>query len=296
MNKLHWIFKQYLAPEGDDGASNGGAPAASAETDDAGGVDWASLSDGVEQGADEGGSSDDSGVDDENPPAAAFSTPPEENPDPDATTPDPAAKPPVTPVQEAPPAKTPEEVAAEQADLAKRFGEWQQSEIQRLTKDYAFNEDDAARLQTEPELVLPELAAKMQVNMTQQIVEIVQRMMPQMVQPELQRTNKEAQAETFFAQHNSDIDLKNDTHRTAVIEAGKAFRKMNPKATPEEAAKGIGQIVRVSLGLPAASAPPPTPKAKPGPHRPPVAGGKGSAGKAPPPTQNKWADLVDGDD
>lgn len=295
MNKLHWIVRQYLAPAGDDGAP-GGAPAASAETDDAGGVDWEALNEGVEQGADEGGGSDDSGIDDDEPPTAAFSTPPEENPDPNATTQDPAAPAPVTPVAEpAPvPTKTPEELAAEQADLAKRFAEWQQSETTRLTKEYQFSEDDAARLQTEPELVLPELAAKMQMSMTQSIVEIVQRMMPQMVQPELQRTSKEAEAETFFAQHNSDINLKDATHRNAVIEAGKAFRKMNPKATPEQAAKGIGQIVRTALDLKTVAAPPPVPKAK-GVHRPAAAGSRGPAAsaKAEP---NKWAELSEDDD
>lgn len=295
MNKLHWIIQRYLAPAGDDGADNG-APAASADTDDAGGVDWEALNDGVEQGADEGGGNDDSGVDDDEPPAAAFSTPPEENPDPNATTQDPAASPPVTPVAEpAPvPTKTPEELAAEQADLAKRFAEWQQSEQKRLTEAYQFSEDDAARLQTEPELVLPELAAKMQVQMTQSIVEIVQRMMPGMVQPVLQNTTREAEAETFFKTHNSDIDLKNETHRKAVQEAGKAFRAMNPKATPEQAAKGIGQIVRTALDLKTVAAPPPVPKAK-GVHRPAAAGSRGPAtsAKAEP---NKWAALSEDDD
>lgn len=291
MNKLHWIFKQYLSPEGDDGASNGGAPAPEPETNRGDGVDWEALNDDVPQGADEGGSDSEVVLDDPVP-AEALSTNSEENPDPDATTTETAATPPVTPVQEAEPAKTPEQVAAEQADLAKRFGEWQQSETQRLIKEYSFDEDTAARLQTEPELVLPELAAKMQMNMTQSIVEIVQRMMPQMVQPELARTNREAEAETFFSTHNSDINLKDAKHRTAVAEAGKAFRAMNPKATPEEAAKGIGQIVRVSLGLKSTPTPP-TPKAKAGPHRPAAAGARGATAPKPSAEASKWADLVD---
>lgn len=284
--KLHWIF--YRAPEGDDGSSNGGAPAPEPTTNDgSSSADWESLNEDVPQGADDGGGSDEVVLDDPAPEADPAAV--EENPDPEATTKEPEAAKPVTPVQEAV-AKTPEQLAAEEAALATRFKEWQQSETQRLVKEYTFDEDTAARLQTEPELVLPELAAKMQMNMTQSIVEIVQRMMPSMVQPELQRTDSEAKAKTFFTEHNPDIDLSK--HQEAVIEAGKAFRKLNPKAAPEVAAKAIGQIVRTSLGL---AEPAPTPRTKAGPHRPPAAGARGPSIPKPAEGGNKWADLV-GDD
>jgi hypothetical protein len=286
MNKLHWIFNQYRAPEGDDGASNGGAPAPEPETNDGEGVDWEALSEGVEQGADEGGGSSEVVLDDPLP-TGALSSDPEGNPDPNATTQEPKTEEPA-PV-ETPVAKTPEQEAAEQEALVTRFKEWQQSETQRLVKEYAFDEDTAARLQTEPELVLPELAAKMQMNMTQQIVEIVQRMMPSMVQPVLANNTSEAKAKDFFLEHNPDLDLTK--HQAAVLEAGKAFRKLNPKATPEQAAKAIGQIVRTSLGL---ETPAPTPRAKAGPHRPVAAGAK-TAPAPKPVTGNKWADLAEDD-
>lgn len=294
MNNAAWMWKQrsYRAPEGDDGSSNGGAPGASPETDNGDGPDWASLNDDVPLGADEGGGSDDdSGVDASPTPSTQPVETPEEKPEPEATTPDPAAPKPVTPVQEEAPVKTPEEQAAESAALTKRFEEWRQSEEKRLTGEYQFDEDTAARLQTEPELVLPELAAKMHMQVMQQVVETVQRMMPSMVQPVLQNTTREAEAATFFTSHNSDLNLNDAATRSAIQEAGIAFRKMNPKATPEEAAKGIGQMVRVARGLPT---PPPAVKEKASPHRPAAAGARGSSASSKP-AANQWSELLDED-
>jgi hypothetical protein len=270
------------------------APVVESETDEDSSTDWEALSDGVEPGADDGAEAEEVVLPESEPEPAPAPKP--KAPEEPATTTEPKEEPPTTPVEMPPPAKTPEQLAADSEALVKQFTEWQASEVARLTKEYAFNEDDSSRLQTEPELVLPVLAAKMQVNMTQQIVEIVQRMMPQMLNPVLKSNSREAEAESFFKSHNADLDLSNDTHRSAIQEAGKAFRKMNPKATPEQAAKGIGRIVRTALGMedPPAAAPAASPTRRTAPHKPPIAGGRGPA-PAKPMDKNAWSDLIDDD-
>lgn len=273
-----------MADENASGA--GAAPAGASESTNEASVDWAGLNAGATPGEDEG--DDDELETPLNPDGSEADEPADPPPSPKTgENPPPEVPAPVTPPE---PDQTPEQIAAARAKVEKDFAEWEQAQIATLTKQYAFNEDDATRLQTEPELVLPELAARMQMNVMKQVLETVSRMVPQMVQPELQRSSTEAKATEFFYGVNSDLDPK--MHHDKVLEAGKLFRKMNPKATPDEAAKGIGEIVRAAAGIktqPKAAAP--VPKAKP--HRPVAAGGRGSAAAKAPAEKTMWADLAD---
>lgn len=299
MNKLHWIVRRYLAEEDGSGTSGGGsaAPAPAAETNDAGGVDWGDMNSDVTPGSDEDG--DEEGVvPDPDAPEGTDGHEDDDLPADESTTDEDPAEQTATPIQPAEPQQTPEEAAAAQKKLEEDFVKWEQAQIAQLTKDYGFDEDTASRLQTEPELVLPELAAQMHMKVMKQVVETVQRMMPGMVQPVLAQTNTEAKANELFYSANNDLNPKQ--HHDKVIEAAKLYRKMNPKATPDEAVKGIGEIVRLTLGLktqPKAKAAP-AGKAKGAPHRPPAAGGRGGAASASKakPASTVWSELAEDDD
>jgi hypothetical protein len=291
--KLHWIFNRFQSEEDGSGtaAASGAAPAAPADANDAGGVDWGDMSDGVQPGSDEGGGSDEVELD----PNAPEGTQGHEDDDPapaTTTTDEPQTTDPETPVTETEEVKTPEQQAAEQKELTEKFAKWRQGQLEKLSKDYAFDEDTAARLQTEPELVLPELAARMHMDIMQSVVETVQRMMPQMVQPVLKQTDVEAKANDLFYGINS--DLNPSKHHKHVLAAAQTFRQMNPKATPEQAAKGIGEIVRVSLGLNTKPAPTPAAgKGKPAPHRPPAAGSRGATAPRTKMEPSVWSELAE---
>lgn len=306
--KLHWLFSRYMAPEGGEGSAGAGsAPASDAAeasfTTDGSDVDWGSLSDGVSPGSDDEDADDGGGSKPAAPavvadPPARPETGPEYDEDgtplqPAATPDEPAPDAPKTPVEEPGEQKTPEQIAAEQEALQTRFKEWQVSESARLEKEvYALSEDDAARLQTEPELVLPQLAAKMHMTVMQNALEAVQRMLPQMLQPELKRGETESKAQDMFFKVNSDLTTKD---LPEIIEAGKLFRKRNPKATPEEAAQAIGEIVRAATGRKTR----PAPVAAQGngskaPHRPPAAGSRGAAASPKPKAEpTKWDEFID---
>ncbi|MFM6926981.1 MAG: hypothetical protein ACKOX6_00865 [Bdellovibrio sp.] len=290
-HKLHWIFNRFQAEEDGSGtaAGSGAAPAAPADANDAGAVDWGDMSDGVQPGADEGGGSDEVELD----PNAPEGTQGHEDDDPTTqttTTDEPQTQATETPVTEAEEVKTPEQIAAEQKELTEKFAKWRQGQLEALEKTYGFDEDTAARLQTEPELVLPQLAARMHMDIMQSVVETVQRMMPQMMQPVLKQTDVEAKANDLFYGINSDLDRVK--HHKHVLAAAQTYRQMNPKATPEEAAKGIGEIVRVSMGLKTKPAVQQN-KGKTLPHRPPAAGSRGATAPKAKMEPSVWSDLAD---
>lgn len=297
-HKLHWLFNRFMAEEDGSGTS-GAAPAADtgAEASDDSAVDWGSMSDTDSLGED--GSSDEAGVvpneSPDNPPAGieeGATTPPTETPPDQPTTGNETVQDPAAPVQDPEPQQTPEQQAEAQKKLEEDFAKWEQGQIAALTEQYGFDEDTASRLQTEPELVLPELAARMHMSVMKQVVETVQRMMPQMVQPVLQRTDIEAKATALFYGVNSDLNPK--THGKAVLQAAQLYRQGNPKASPEEAAAAIGEIVRTTYGLKTKPAPAGAAgKSKPAPHRPPAAGSRGAAPAKGPKEPTVWDGLID---
>lgn len=316
--KMHKLLRALLAPfmlyVDDEGG--GGEPAGGGDSS----VDWAALNDGVSPGADDD-LPDDDGVASAPAPAPAPAASPAPAPaakpagtpadktgnpedptnggdpaDPDSTDPAKAALSPENPGE---PQLTPEQQAARDKKIVEDFAEWEQAQITRLSQEYAFSEEEASRLQTEPELVLPQMAAKLHMQVMKNAVEAFEKMLPRMVQPVLQSQKTEAAAMEFF--YGMNPDLKG--HHKEVMIAGKMFRQMNPKATKEEAAEKIGAIVRSTLGLKPvegggapAQAPAPSPAPASKTHKP--AGAGGGSGTKPTPAskkdgENLWEDLID---
>lgn len=298
---LRKLLSRVYRNEEDGSGSSEGAPAGGSESSSSdSSVDWEGLNDGVDPGSDD----EEEGTPPQSKAPAANAddeTPPEDNATPDETPPedDPeaaAAKQQTPPEDAAPVQPTPEEVAAQQAKLEKDFKEWHASELERLaTKVYAFDEETAQRLQTEPELVLPRLAAELEMNATQRALEAVQRMLPQLVPQMVNVQQVEQQADEFFFGKNPDLKK----YKAQVLEAGKMFRKMNKNATPEEAAERIGNMVRMSLGLKVVESAKPsqqTAPAKRTPHKPAAAGSGRAAPAKPAADKDMWSDLASDDD
>lgn len=307
MNKLlRMLLLPFMFYVGDEAGGGGGASdnAGGESGGDTGGsssVDWGALNDGVDPGA------DDEDVDGVGAPAAsaASAAPAGKTPGTEAQTPAPTKegeqqvdqnleqkeeKPDAqTPVDSDQQNLTPEQLAERDKQIQEQFSQWAASETARLAKDvYAFDEETAARLQTEPELVLPQVAAKLHLEVMRSTMEAVQRMLPNVLPQFLQQTTVEKTAVEKFYGVNPDLR----PYHKQVIQAGKMFRQLNPKATPEEAAKKIGDMVRLSLGLEApakgqqqqqqAAAQAAAPAGRQAPHRPANAG-SGSGVKAPKP-------------
>lgn len=209
-------------------------------------------------------------------------------------TPAPAIPAPVAPVEPAPapvaPVAPPAQAAPEPAapfDMAK----WEKDQLSNLTELYAINEADAQALQTEPELVMPKLAANMHLMVTKSIMTGIQALLPELIAQHNLQQSVETQARDAF--YGANPDLNDPKYESAVIRTAQMFRASNPTAPRDEAVKVIGNMVRMALGLaaPAPTAVPteaaPQPTAQPRPFTP----SRGGGGSAPAKPANMWAEL-----
>lgn len=293
-----------LYAEGDEGGGGAADNAGGGEESSSSSVDWSDLNSGVDAGSD-----DDESEEGETPAGevegeSTAAKPEGKSADDPATGKDPVdpkseegeAADPQAPVISDEQQLTPEQVAARDKQIAEDFAKWEQAETARLSEVYAFDEETSRRLQTEPELVLPQIAAKLHIAVMKNTLEAVQRMLPQVVPHMMQQQGVEKTAmDTFYG---ANPDLKK--YHSQVLQAGKMFRKLNPKAGPDEAAKKIGAMVRSALGLEplAPAAEKPAAKSKAAPHKP-AASGTGSgvkpAAKAKP-AADLWGQMAADDD
>lgn len=157
-----------------------------------------------------------------------------------------------------------------------------------LVDHYKFSEDDALALQTEPEKVLPQMAARLHMEVLDNVMQHVYQALPTVIESTTQGSVREQKAQEEF--YGAWPELRE--HGAQVLQMGQMYRQMNPKATPQEAIQRIGELTMVALGLKRAEAPgaqaPETPAA---PFRP-AAPGRVSA---PPSPKNKWEAVMDDD-
>lgn len=278
------LGKMYRSPE-DDGAS-AAAPAAAPAGVDTGSAPAAGDSPVVNDW--EGLSGDDGDFSGDAPAAPATPAAPPATPaaNPDAPTP---------PSVAAPAAPEPQPVQAPAAEPAAPPAEAQPVDItairaqyeKDLTAYYAIDAETAQRLQTEPENVLPQLAARVHLE----VLDTIMAQLPNRMQSILSHINtyeareKEA-SDTFFTAYP---DLKE--HKDAVLRVGQMYRAANPKATKEQAVKAIGDFVRTSLGLT-----PPAPAVQQAPAAQPFTPAGSSGGGAPVVVPDLWSEMASLDD
>lgn len=176
-------------------------------------------------------------------------------------------------------------------DIAK----WEQEQLSGLEKLYAINEEDANRLQTEPEIMLPKLAANMHMTVTRSVMTAIQSMIPEILAN--QNTMRSADDEARAVFYGVNPDLNDPKYEPAVLQVAQMFRAANPSAPREVAVKTIGQMVRMSLGIapPVAANPSAAllqPQAQARPFSPARGGGGGAPAKAP----NIWDEFSNLDD
>jgi hypothetical protein len=168
----------------------------------------------------------------------------------------PAETPAVTPATPEPakPAQAPVQAAPEQpAASPEQYQTWRATRVSELEKTYSINEDDAAALLTEPEVVLPRLMANAHMVVLENAMQAVQAMMPVMMQQIQSHTEMNTRAKSLFTSVNP--DLADPQYESAIMQLGQVYRNVNRTAPPEEAARAIGALVRSALGIAQAPAP-----------------------------------------
>lgn len=292
--KTNWWVLQEEA--GDEGSPSPGADAPSDR-------DWGSLADDEPGGSDDGGQ----GVEDSPSPAPAPAPAPSPTPTPAPAAPTPAptpATPPATPAvpPAAPPATppaaatppTPAPPPPQPGPSNEELQQQRDSYKAELTRAYTLTQEQADQALTQPEEVLPALAAEIQLRTSEAITRGLLQVLPQIVQQVMKTQEISAKGEEeFFSQFG---DLRDEAGRQAVLAIGQAFRQLNPNASKAEFIAKVGLSARVALGrhvdggagAPAAPAPnlaPPPPPAAPG-------GGSQAAVPASGPT-NKFTKLFE---
>lgn len=202
-----------------------------------------------------------------------------------------------TPVVEETPAVAATPVEAPVAMTPEARAQWEAQHLERLEKAYAMDEEMAQAFQTEPELVLPKMAAKMHMDITRDVMAGVQAIFPQLLQQINSQQSLESQSRNEFFSVNS--DLNKPEYEDAIQKVGQMFRQVNPKASKAEAIERIGVLTRSALGLPPLQTTPaeqqkaqPKPLAAVRPFTPARGGGAAPAVK----TQNVWEEFASDED
>lgn len=283
------LFARLLEEGTDIGGSSGGVvlenstsfaadtPLSSEPADDSteSEVNWGGIANELEQ--------EDSGVETVEGDSAVVETPEAE---PAAATVPPGAPqapvPPATPPAETPATpETPAPVAAATpTQTPVEYQAWRETKVKELEGMYAIDEDSATALLTEPEVVLPKLAAKVHMEVLESSMRAMQAMMPVMMQQVQQHTEVNTRAKNLFTSINP--DLVDPAYEPHIMQFGQVYRNVNKTASPEEAARAIGALVRSALGIAQTQAPAPGVQAPvqvqaPVPFTPARGGGSGAA-------------------
>lgn len=177
-----------------------------------------------------------------------------------------------------------------------------QNAIPELEKTYVFTQEEADQLQTEPELVLPKLAAKMHANIVSAVLRNLPKIVPHYVEQQTTQATRERDSWDNFYAINS--DLKGKVTKQQVLQIAQMYRTMNPNVTGKDAIIGIGKAIRMASGMaePAAASTSntvatstpvkPTPASNAQPFIP--AQGRGAGGSKP--ANSVWDEMADDDD
>lgn len=293
--------------EADDSVDDGVDPAS---------IDWAGMSEGAEgnEGATPPTPPAEPPSQPQTPPAqpapaAAPATPPQTPAQPPAATPpaQPAqpqaqpqaqpAAPAAQPEPQAQPQPAPAQPAAETPEAKKAREQREAEEAAAFTRSleeyYSIPEELAARLPTEPEKVLPVLAAKVHQAVLNGVQAWITQQLPAFLHSHEQvRQSNEATKNAFYERWPQ---LK--TYEKQVLQVGRMYREMNPTATPEAIREKVGSIVCAALNVPVTAAPggngsqPPAPRQPINSPRP--AGAGSSAAGAEPPADNIFTSLAE---
>ena len=167
---------------------------------------------------------------------------------PSTPTPVPAEQPsPTAPVAPLAPVTSQEPPAQPAAPPPEVYQTWKTAREKELEGLYTLTEEDAQAALTEPEKLLPKLAAKLHIGVLEASMRAMQAMMPVMLNQVNQATELNTKAKGLFQSVNP--DLADPQYEPYILELGQFYRSKNRAASPEEASRAIGDLVRAAFGL-----------------------------------------------
>jgi hypothetical protein len=162
----------------------------------------------------------------------------------------------VTPVRQEPVAPaTPEAEPDPQtlAGLAQALESQREVFVKALAgQKYKFSQQDMERFNTEPDVFIAEVAARVQVQTTESLMRVMWQQLPKLINSTVQKQVADDRAENAFWSANP--DLARDKHKQLVDTTGALFRKQFPQADEATFHKNVGAMVRGALGMVALAA------------------------------------------
>jgi Predicted membrane protein len=203
---------------------------------------------------------------------------------------------PKPPAEEPKPQPEPQETEAQKKEREEAAQKAEQKRFDDLKEYYKLPDEYVERLRTEPELVLPEMAARVHQAVFRGLSDWVVNTIPQLFQQhqQVQEANTRTK-EAFFGRWPS---LKG--HEKEVLQIGQMHRQMNPKMTAAERLEKVGQLACAALGItpdpkPGEEAPPPPKPGQKVPAAKPMkpANPQGSSSSASPPSDNVFEKMAE---
>lgn len=155
---------------------------------------------------------------------------------------------PVAPVVEATPQpQAPVQPEVPQQPQVDRAAQRQQY-VSQLETAYAMSDEDAQRMITEPEAVIPKLAARLHVDIVDTVIAAVMGNLPNAINAIQSQGKASSEAEDAFFQ--AWPQLKNAAYQKTVYDSVAAFRALNPRAPRDEVVRAAGLQALIQLRLP----------------------------------------------
>jgi len=152
-----------------------------------------------------------------------------------------------TPEEETPQPETEEELEQPAPEVsAEERQALYKAAHEELVKKYQLSEEDTELYTTEPERILPQIAADIHLQIYNDVVNSIMQYIPGVIQQQMTvRKTGEERDNAFFTRWP---ELK--THKADIGRFATIWRQMNPKATVETAVEEIGKHMSIALGLP----------------------------------------------
>lgn len=155
--------------------------------------------------------------------------------------------------KEEPEAKKPEEVEEKKEPTEEEREQQREQYLAEVEKAFALSEEDANLMVTEPEKILPRLAARMHDYTMQHVAAMQQQMvqqLPQLMQGFAQQQTAAQQQESAFLEANPFLKEMDRTElEEAVNELAPIVAKRAAGKTPEEKLKLLGQTIAQLKGI-----------------------------------------------
>jgi outer membrane biosynthesis protein TonB len=283
------------------------------ESVDSSGIDWSGLSDMMEPGDEDAfGASEPSEPVNEEPETEAGEEPPQDYNDLDAAPePEPAPEPEVPPEPEEPepqaaqapepqPEPQPQEPPAPQQPDPQEMQRLRDQWVGQVAQRYQLSDEDQNNLITDPNSVLPQLAANLHAQVYEEVLQAVGQMVQQSLPSYLERwsSQREQSRQGEDAFFDKWPELRD--HKDRVMQIAQVYRSVNPQAAMEQFIQDVGVQTWMALGLDPGKlaqklqprqAPPPQPQQP----RQPRGYAPAPPNPAPPPQQpgNPFSDMAE---